>query len=101
MRTLYFLEEGQKLNDINPSERRRALLVSKEEWSKFEDHLVKKQRASEVIEREKEEMEQRKHRSKEMAKTWDNTIMVCVSLCKTSYIKVCLHVVSVQIIVND
>lgn len=80
MRTLYFLEQGQKLSDIKPSERKRALLVSKEEWDKFGDHLVRKQRESDAIEREVEELELRKLQSKEMAKTWDNTIMVFMQL---------------------
>ncbi|XP_054268773.1 cilia- and flagella- associated protein 210-like [Macrosteles quadrilineatus] len=75
MRTLYFLEPGQKLNDTKPSERKRALLVSKQEWDKFGDHLVRKHRIAEEKEREKEDLENRKMASKEMAKTWDNTII--------------------------
>uniref|UniRef100_A0A1B6JY75 Trichohyalin-plectin-homology domain-containing protein n=1 Tax=Homalodisca liturata TaxID=320908 RepID=A0A1B6JY75_9HEMI len=75
MRTLYFLETGQKLNDIKPSERKRALLVSKQEWCKFADHLVRDQRVLEAAEKEREELENRKLQSKEMAKTWDNTII--------------------------
>lgn len=76
MKTLYFLEPGQKLNDIQPSKRKRALLMSKPEWDSFGDHLVREQRTLEEAEREKEEMEIRKLQSKEMAKTWDNTIVV-------------------------
>uniref|UniRef100_A0A1B6M949 Trichohyalin-plectin-homology domain-containing protein n=1 Tax=Graphocephala atropunctata TaxID=36148 RepID=A0A1B6M949_9HEMI len=75
MRTLYFLESGQKLNDIKPSERKRALLVSKNEWCKFGEHLVRDQRVLEAVDREREEVENRKLQSKEMAKTWDNTIL--------------------------
>lgn len=76
MKTLYFLEPGQKLNDIQPSKRKRALLMSKPEWDSFGEHLVREQRTLEEAEREKEEMEIRKLQSKEMAKTWDNTIVV-------------------------
>lgn len=76
MKTLYFLEPGQKLNDIKPSERKRALLITNQEWSKFGDHLVRNQRKLEAAEREKEEMQHRTAQSKEMAKTWENTIIV-------------------------
>lgn len=70
------MEPGQKLNDIQPSKRKRALLMSKPEWDSFGEHLVREQRSLEEAEREKEEMEIRKLQSKEMAKTWDNTIVV-------------------------
>lgn len=76
MRTLYFLEPGQKLKDIRPSERNRALLLTEGEWQTFGSHLVRKQRAMEMTERETSEVEDRKKMSKEMAKTWDNTIIV-------------------------
>lgn len=50
--------------------------MSKPEWDSFGEHLVREQRTQEEAEREKEEMEIRKLQSKEMAKTWDNTIIV-------------------------
>lgn len=76
MRTVYFVEPGQRLNDIKPSKRSRALLLTKQEWQHFGNSLVKKQKELEAIEIAVIERENRKICSDEMAKTWDNTIIV-------------------------
>lgn len=83
MRTIYFLEPTQKLSDIKPSERKRALLLSTGEWNRFGEHLTREQKKIEAAERAREDIEHRKNLSKEMAKKWDNTIVV--SFCKTAY----------------
>ena len=60
MRTVYFVEPGQRLNDIKPSKRNRALLLTKQEWQHFGNYMVKKQKELEAIETAVVEKENRK-----------------------------------------
>lgn len=76
MKTIYFVEPGGRLNDIKPSKRNRALLLTNQEWQHFGNYLMKKQKELESVETAILEKEKRKICSEEMAKTWDNTIIV-------------------------
>ncbi|XP_075210353.1 uncharacterized protein LOC142317688 [Lycorma delicatula] len=75
MKNVYILDDNESNSNDRYSERKHALLMSESEWLKLGSYLEKGQKLLETAEEKIIKDERRKHLSKEMAKTWDNTVI--------------------------
>lgn len=75
---LFFTERRSSLSQ--PSERTRALIVSKGTFQRFTDYVTEEDRIAEQREKEAAKVAMLKKATYEKTKTWENTIEVRLSI---------------------
>ncbi|XP_011251967.2 golgin subfamily A member 6-like protein 2 [Camponotus floridanus] len=74
MRTTYLLKPGQTVEDIRPSERTRALIMTKGAFQRFVDYTTEEDRITTQQEKEAAKVAALKKATYEKSKTWDSKI---------------------------